>query len=108
MGALAVTSPGGEILPALIYASSLVVSTSSTSAAVSLANTDLVAITVAVLADTWMRIGYAPSVVADGSNGCRLIPAGSIWTEGVRPGAWLAFITVDGSASTACVSVADV
>jgi hypothetical protein len=107
MGALTATTTGGEPLPALIYVGSVVLATSGASSAVAVGNAGLTAITVSVLVDTWMRIGTSASVVADGLNGCRLLPAGAMWTEGVRPGAWVALATVAGGASTACISLAD-
>jgi len=101
MSAVTVQDQQGRSLDAVYYGTSVVLATSGTSQLVAIP-TGVTAITIAVLADTWIRM--APGTpAADGTAGCGLLPAGSVWTEGVVPGSSLALATVDGSTSTAVV-----
>ena len=104
------TTPSGDSIPALLYRGSVIVATSGSSLSIDCVAAK--AVTVTVLADTWLRVGFG-SVSADGQDGCDILPAGCKWTERLPdsnsraiPHATVALATVDGSISIAVVRFA--
>lgn len=98
--AIAVQDQDRRPVDALFYGSSVVISLAATSQFVPCGTAS--AVTVATLADAWMRVGVG-SPIADGLDGCMLLPAGSVWTEGIVPGSSVALAAVESGTSTAVV-----
>ena len=96
---VSILNEGGTPLPALYYTTSFVISVNGTSQTF-IVPSYTSSITITTLTDCWVCIGNS-SVVANGQNGCDIIPAGTKWCEGIRPGQYIAISSIAGDSNHA-------